>query len=61
MSTGFLATAQFSIYKISYEEVEREFVIDKTDDRNEYGNRVVSALINSIVKIVKGRPFSQHH
>lgn len=61
MSTGVLATAQFSIYKISYEEVEREFVIDKTDDLNEYGKRVVSALINSIVKIVKGRPFSQHH
>ena len=61
MGTGGLATAQFSIYKISYEEVEREFVIDKINDRNEYSQRVVSALINSIVKIIKGRPFSQHH
>ena len=61
MGTGGLATAQFSIYKISYEEVEREFVIDKTEDRNKYGQRVVTALINSVVKIIKGRAFSQHH
>lgn len=61
MGTGGLATAQFSIYKISYEEVEREFVIDKTEDRNQYGQRVVTALINSVVKIIKGRAFSQHH
>ena len=58
MSTGGQATAQFSIYKICYEEVEREFVIDEAEDRNEYGQRVVAALSNSIVKIVKGRPFS---
>lgn len=61
MSTNVLATAQFSIYKISYEEIERVFEIDKTDDCNEYGKLVVSALINSIIKNVKSRPFSQYY
>lgn len=61
MGAGTLATAQFSIYKINFEEVEREFVLTKTENGEEYAKKVVTALINSVAKIVKERPFSQSY
>lgn len=59
MSAGSTSAAQFSIYKISFEEVEREFIITKSGNAEEYAKKIVSALINSVVKIIKKRPNSE--
>ena len=61
MSAGSISTAQFSIYKISFEEVEREFIIAKSDNADEYAKKIVSALINSVVKIIQKRRNSEIH
>lgn len=53
--------AQFSIYKICFEEVEREFTFEETDSKEEYASKIAEALVNSVAKIVKKRPYSQMH
>lgn len=61
MGEGNRSSAQFSIYKVCFEEVEREFTFEETDSKEEYASKIVEALVNSVAKIVKKRPYSQMH
>lgn len=61
MGEGNRSSAQFSIYKICFEEVEREFTFEETNSKEEYASKIVEALVNSVAKIVKKRPYSQMH
>ncbi len=61
MSSGTLATAQFSIYRINLEEVDHVFDLPEAENNEEYTQTVVAELINHVIEIVKKRPSSQSY
>lgn len=52
-------TAQFSIYKISHEEVRKVFSIEPEKTGLEYTSIVTNTLIDSVIKLIRRRPHSQ--
>ena len=56
-----LPEAQYSIYKISFEEIEETFEIKHESTEIGYEEEVINALICSILKILEKRPQSIAH